>query len=374
MRSTEITMPGDPIEAVVHPDPYPYYAQLRRERPLYFDTGLGLWVATTAAAVEAALEEPRLRVRPVAEQVPAALVGTPAGEVFARLVRMNDGDFHARHKPAVREATGRFTLDQVGRAAAEAALDLAERVDANELLGALPVQVMARLLGVRGALLDTTTRWVDEFVQGIAARASAQAVARANDAARELMAQGEAMGLDPVQSANRIALMQQALDATAGLLGNAVRHWHLRPRLGADAAPQSWRSFVAEVARWDAPIQNTRRFAASELTVDGRRIAAGQGVLLLLASANRDGALNRDPDAFDANRIDRRSLGFGGGAHACPAEASAVEIASAGLRALHARGSLDRLFGRCTGFRPLANARIPFFSNLKEGRNGFSDL
>jgi cytochrome P450 len=361
MAMPETGEPCHPVDAVVHTDPYPYYARLRREQPLYFDADLGSWVATSAAAVEAALGHPQLGVRPPDEPVPRALAGTPAGEVFGRLVRMNDGDFHARHKPEVRRAADRFTPQKVADASAQAALDLASRVDANALLTAMPTQAMARLLGVPRDLLDRTVSWVDAFVQGIGAQASAQAVTRASDAARELMAQGEAQGLDTVQSANRIALMQQSADATAGLLGNAVRHLRMVGEPGRDASPEAWLSFAAEVARWDAPVQNTRRFAAAALTLAGRSIAKGHGVLLVLASANRDEMLNRDPDAFDVARRDRRSMSFGSGAHACPAEVFAVGIAAAGLRALGTLGPLDRLFGRCTGFRPLPNARIPVF-------------
>ena len=361
---TEIDEPLDPITAVVHPDPYPYYARLRRERPLYLDSGLGLWVAATHETVEAALNQPALRVRPPAEPVPRALVGTPAGEVFARLVRMNDGDFHSRHKPAVQQAAGRLPLAEVAQAAATAALDLAARLDANALISALPVQAMARLLRVPAGLLHATTRWVEDFVQGIAPQASAEVLTRANQAAIQLMAQGEAQGLDAVQSANRIAMMQQALDATAGLLGNTVRLLRDRPELVADAPSlDAWRAIVAEVVRWDAPVQNTRRFAAADLTLAGQAIAQGQGVLLLLASANRDETLNRDPDVFDPARIQRRSMSFGAGAHGCPGEAIAIEIAAAGLQALQAARPLDDLFGSCTGFRPLANARIPVFAN-----------
>ena len=349
--------------AVVHPDPYPYYARLRRERPLYLDSGLGLWVAATHEAVEAALNHPALRVRPPAEPVPRALVGTPAGEVFARLVRMNDGDFHVRHKPAVEQAARRFSLADVGQAAQTAALDLAARVDANALLTALPVQAVARLLRVPPSLLEATTRWVQEFVQGIAPQASAETITRANEAAVQLMAQGEAQGLDAVQSANRIAMMQQSLDATAGLVGNTVRLLRDRPELIAGAPKlETWRAIVAEVARWDAPVQNTRRFAAADLTLAGQAIAQGQGVLLLLASANRDQALNRDPDVFDPARTERRSMSFGAGVHGCPGEAIAIEIAAAGLQALHSARPLNELFGPCTGFRPLANARIPVFA------------
>lgn len=38
--------PTDPLQAVTHADPYPYYAALARDRPLYRDARLGLWVAS----------------------------------------------------------------------------------------------------------------------------------------------------------------------------------------------------------------------------------------------------------------------------------------------------------------------------------------
>jgi cytochrome P450 len=357
-----MAQPGNVLEAVVHPDPYPYYASLRRARPLFFDASLGLWVATTCEVVQAALRHPALRVRPPAEPVPRTLAGTPAGKVFAHLVRMNDGKVHARHRPGVDRSASRFTMAQVARAAADAASDLGPRLGANALLSALPVQAMARLIGVPAALLDSTVDWVESFVQGIAPRASATAVNGANEAVLELIAQGEAQGLDAVQSANRIALMQQSLDATAGLIGNTVRLLRQRPELGtAWPSPHALRNIVAEVARWDSPVQNTRRFAAADLMLAGRPIAQGEGVVLVLGSANRDEALGRNPDVFDANRRDRCSLSFGAGTHACPGEAIAVEIAAAGLRALAAAGSLDRIFGRGTGFRLSTNARIPVF-------------
>ncbi|MEO5672449.1 MAG: cytochrome P450 [Ramlibacter sp.] len=353
--------PANALEAVVHPDPYAWYARLRAQRALGFDAGLGLWVAATHEVVDAGLRHPLLHVRPSAEPVPRNLVGTHAGEVFGNLVRMNDGEFHARHKPAVKHAAGRFTLDQVGDAAIEAAQTLAPRGNANAFMTSLPVQVMARLLDVPLPQLEATTRWVDEFVQGLGAQASSQALACASEAARALMAQGQAQGLDEVAAANRIALMQQALDATAGLLGNTVLLLRQRPHLAPGATAPEWRAVVAEVARWDSPVHNTRRYAWADLELHGQFIAKGQGVLLLLASANRDAEFNRDPDVFDPSRADRRSMSFGAGLHACPGEAIALEIAAAALRTLTVTGQLEGLFGRHAGYRPLPNARIPVF-------------
>ncbi|MDP3829255.1 MAG: cytochrome P450, partial [Polaromonas sp.] len=106
----DAAFPRDAVEAVTHPDPFPFYRLLRQERPLFFDRHLGLWVASSHAAVSAALAHPALRVRPPAEPVPPALQGRAAGEVFAQLVRMTDGSFHAVHKPDVERVARRWTL------------------------------------------------------------------------------------------------------------------------------------------------------------------------------------------------------------------------------------------------------------------------
>lgn len=355
--------PANPVAAVTHPDPWPYYRRLREERPLYFDESLGFWVASSHAVISEALHLPALQVRPPGEAVPAALQGTPAGDVFARLVRMTDGAFHALHKPSVERATRRWTLADVARAAEAAAADLLPRVGANALLSLLPVQTMARLLAVPVAQIDVTCGWVQAFVQGVAPGASEQAVALASEAAQALMAQGQAGGLDAVQAANRIALMQQALDATAGLLGHAALMLaaHPRPASVADGPVQAMRDFVAEVERHQAPIQNTRRFAAQALQLAGQAVGEGQGVLLVLASGNRDPALNRRPDDFDPQRSESRSLGFGAGVHACPGAGIAIEIVAACAIWARAGGRFDSYFGGQTGFRPLGNARIPVF-------------
>src|SRR5262249_57507289 len=68
--------PRDPIAAVTHSDPYPYYAQLVATRPFHRDDTLGLWVACSAAAVTDVLGHPACRVRPPSEPVPRPLPGS----------------------------------------------------------------------------------------------------------------------------------------------------------------------------------------------------------------------------------------------------------------------------------------------------------
>src|SRR3954451_15264079 len=108
--------PSDPIAAVTHRDPYPYYARLAAERPISHDASLGLWVAASAEAVTAVLASDLCRVRPPAEPVPRALVGSPAGEIFRHLVRMNDGPLHDSCREAVSAMLGKIGEAQAATA------------------------------------------------------------------------------------------------------------------------------------------------------------------------------------------------------------------------------------------------------------------
>lgn len=102
-----------PLEAATHVDPYPYYAQLRQKNDLYFDSGLGLWVACAASAVEAILQHPDCRVRPAHEPVPPAIAKGAAGRVFAGLMRMNEGTHHQCPRAVIEPALLEVPADQV---------------------------------------------------------------------------------------------------------------------------------------------------------------------------------------------------------------------------------------------------------------------
>jgi cytochrome P450 len=379
-------MPTDPIAAVTHADPYPYYAQLRAGPPLAWHAPLRLWVASRADVVESLLlAHDALRVRPEGEPVPRAIAGSPAGEVFGHLVRMNDGAAHTAHKPALQRALAGLDL----RAAHAAALDVARRVPERplaDLLFAMPVQAVAHLLGFAPAALPQVEAWMREFVACLSPLSSAPQLARASDAAAALMSRFEAMAasappreatlLAAVRAeasgganmprallANLVGLLSQTCDATAGLLGNSLAALASEP--GAREAartPEGLQAVVEETARHDAPVQNTRRFVVAPVRIAGVPLAPGVAVLLVLGAANRDPVLNPDPDRFMPLRTARRLLGFGHGAHACPGQSLACTLAAAGLEALLARGvDLDALRARGWHYRPSANARIPVF-------------
>lgn len=72
----------DPIASVTHPDPYPFYAALVDEKPLYYDEVLHLWIASSAEAVTDVLNSELCHARPAAEPIPRPLVGSIAGKIF----------------------------------------------------------------------------------------------------------------------------------------------------------------------------------------------------------------------------------------------------------------------------------------------------
>src|SRR5262249_55535989 len=84
------------------------------------------------------------------------------------------------------------------------------------------------------------------------------------------------------------------------------------------------------VCRFDPGTSSTLRFMARDGVIAGHRLRHGDMIIVLLAAANRDPALNPEPDEFDIHRADRKYLEFGAGRHACPADGLApliVEIA-----------------------------------------------
>jgi cytochrome P450 len=355
--------PRDPIVAVTHPDPYPYYRDLVTRAPIYRDDALGLWVVSSAAAVTAALTSEVCRVRPAGEPVPAALVGSAAGELFARLVRMNDGTTHAILKPRVSAVLAAFDGTLVLEHARRHARALAERGGIGHLIVRLPVYVLASLLGVADERLEDATRWTADLARCFAPGPTSAHVAAGALAARELCALLAARGRDgdDVAVANGVGFLFQSYDATAGLIGNTLvalgRYPEVFARVMRDA--ELIAAVVREVVRFDAPVQNTRRFLAHDSMVASRPMKGGEGILVVLAAANHDAAANPSPERFEPFRAERRAFTFGVGPHACPGESVAVAIACAGVEALLAAGVDPGRLAADVRYRPAPNVRIP---------------
>ena len=370
----------------MHADPYPFYAQLRAGPPLMWNEKLRVWVASRADAIESVLlVHGALRVRPAAEPVPRAIAGSPAGEVFGHLVRMNDGAAHQAHRPALQRALAGLDLNAVHAAALRVARNV-PMAPLSDALFSMPMQAVAQLLGFADEALPQVDRWMRDFVGSLSPLSTADQLQAASTAAGELMTRfelltasapprngtllaavlaesGAGTPLSRSLLANLVGLLSQTCDATAGLLGNSLIALMREPSLRQAARTRDGlQAIVDETARHDPSVHNTRRFAVEPIAIAGTPLAAGDAVLLVLAAANRDPAFNPEPDRFQLIRERRRMLGFGHGMHACPGQALACTLAAAGLDALlNRQPDLDAIRARGWSYRPSANARIPVF-------------
>lgn len=357
--------PSHPLAAVTHPDPYPYYAALARGRPLYREPALGLWIACHPDAIRAVMRDPAARVRPADAPVPPALCPGPAGTLFGRFVRMNDGAAHARAKALLADFIQEQDAQPSPPGWPEAGPAHAAAVD--RYLAAAPVHAQAAFLGLPPALHADCAADIGAFLSALPGTAGSAQVAAAHAAAerlqfrleshllapqaapalRRLREAGERAGLAPaLLAANLAGLLFQSCEAGAGLLGNALV---LAGRRGVhgpvtDAAA---RALVDEVLRKDPPVHNTRRFLAAGIETGGQRIEAGQTVLLVLAAAAM-----AEPEA---------GWPFGALGHACPGAGLARRHAASALSHLLRAGADAPALAARFRYRPLPNARVPQF-------------
>ena len=83
------------------------------------------------------------------------------------------------------------------------------------------------------------------------------------------------------------------------------------------ATPELIDSAVEEVLRWVTPLNNFFRMALTDDVVGGQPIAAGDRIIMLYPSANRDESVFNDPFAFNIHRNPNPHLSFGFGTHLC---------------------------------------------------------
>lgn len=381
-----------PFEAPTHGDPYGYYATLRQHKDLFFDAELGVWIASGAHAVEAILAHPDCRVRPLHESVPAAIAQGAAGRVFGRLMRMNEGPQHRCPRSAIAPALAAIDKERVAQAVSHVRATLNEPItDPDALMFTLPVCVVAHLMGLPSTRLHEASTLTRKFVACLSPLSDHVQLQQAHGAASQLERLMSALLNEPVGDsplladilrergsaewddpnaliANLIGLMSQTCEATAGLIGNTLIALQSHPELMAaqPLTPGHVADLVAEVARYDSPVQNTRRFVAKRCTIGDSVLEEGDTVVVLLASANRDPAANPDPDRLLLQRSHRRTFSFGSGRHECPGQQLALTLATeaVSLWLQHPPSSPYRPYQ--WRYLPSLNGRIPTFYFAQE--------
>jgi cytochrome P450 len=360
----------NPLARASRADPYSAYRRLRERDPVHRSPLIGGWILFAYRDVAPALRDARLssddRLLRRHARLRARLLRRGALDADARpsMLRLDPPD-HTRLRALVQRAfTPRAIAQLEARVQehAERLLDAQRGRPELELIGALahplPVIVIAELLGVSPQDRPHFRRW-SAALAGSLGRPRVDAVRRATLAARELRAYFErAQEREREPGADLIAVLQAAERAgelspeerTSMLIlllvaGNeTTTHWignaalallqHPGELEALRAEPTRLEAVLDEVLRYESPVQATARVAREDLEIGGRRVRAGEQLLLLLGSANRDPEQFPDPDCFQSARTARSHLAFGLGRHGCLGAALARLEARAALGAL----------------------------------------
>lgn len=354
-------------------DPFTMYAQLREQDPVHHADGPGggYWVLSRFADVHEAARDtgrfssaegltfyPQERDRALLRDVaPMVMLDPPGHTEFRRLVSRG---FTPRSVAALEPQVRSFVVERLERLRAEGEGDVVE-----ELFKPLPSMVVAHYLGVPPEDRGRFDAWTQAIVAATAsgdAMQAPEAVSELFEYFRGLVARRrEDPGDDTVshlvaaaEEGEEVPLLRVlgfcftmitgGNDTTTGMLGGSAElltaHRGQRERLLRD--PGLVPDAVEELLRLTSPVQGLARTTTEDVTIRGTTIPAGETVLLLYGSANRDAEeFGPDAEELDVARRPRRILSFGHGAHHCLGAAAAR---------LQARVTLEELLARCPEF------------------------
>ena len=364
----------NPLSRSVIQNPYETYARLRRHSPVHRSAILGSWVLTRYEDVlVAARDHTRFSNNPRWRETTRSVL-PPAPDDYSIL--LVDPPEHTRLRRCAAKAFTRARLKALDETIAHTAAELIERAERRraidwmtEVAEPLAMRVMLAMMGIsrseysrwevwsrrRARLLEviaTRRERSAAHVTGSEIRRYFMTLLRQRTQSREddaistlarLAAAGE--GISMVEACDMLSvLMIAGNETTTNLIGNGmlalVRNREQIQRLREE--PELVRDAVNEMLRFDSPVQTDFRIAKADVTLRGRLIKTGDGVILLTGSANRDEAAFENPDTFDITRKGPRHASFGHGVHQCiGAELARMEASAIFTEALRTLGTIE---------------------------------
>lgn len=349
-------MEFDPYSTEFFESPWEVYRWLRDEAPTYHNERLGFWalsryadcveacrdVATYTSSKGITLDQ--LRSSAFRDVPPEAasiiMIDPPMHERMRKLVnRAFTPRRVAEWEPIVERVIGGL-LDE---------LDGAERFDVvQDLSGPFPVEVVCEIVGVPAGDRQQIRHWTDAmlvreadnpFPDDAGIEAAIAAMGYLEELVRERRAHpqddmithlveaeveredGTVERLDDLEVTRFVSLLTMAgAETVTKLVGNGVLAFDEHPdqlaKLQSD--PGLAPAAVEELLRYRAPSQYQGRCSTTDREFNGVTIPAGQPVLILTGSANRDPRAYERPDELDIERTGAPlGISFGHGIHYC---------------------------------------------------------
>jgi cytochrome P450 len=360
----------NPFDDATRRDPFPIYANARREHPVYPHPEFPIVSVFRYGDIMGILKDPKTwssRFPPPPgfeeEETPdASLLGQDPPE-HDRLRSLVNQAFTPR---IIRLLEPR--MEQIANELLDIAVEQGEVDFVEALTYPLPVIVIAEMIGVPSEDRAKFKHWSDVAVEdlgsGLFVPPSKERMEERRPIFDEMGAYfadlAEKRRLDPrddllsglvraevegskLTHDEMITMLTLLLvagnETTTTLIGNAVLELLDHPgeleRLRADAGLLP--SAVEEILRHSSPVQLDPRRATSDIELHGQTIRQDQIVVCWLGSANRDEAVFPDPESFDVGRKENRHLAFGFGPHYCLGSNLARMEALVALRTLLAR-------------------------------------
>lgn len=379
-------------------DPFPAYAELRREEPVMFDERIGYYVVSRYDDVKATFEDWESFSSENA-QAPVRPMGAPAKKIMeeggftaysglsarvppehTRLRTVASKAFTPRRykvlEPAIRENVD-IMIDKM-LAAGEPGDIL------SDIANDLPTITILTLFGVPISRIPEIKKWsgsralmtwaelTDEeqiphahnlveywnFCQEVVANNKANP-GQDNLADDLLKLQAEGNDISDHEIASLLySMLFAGHETTTTLISNSLRMLLSNPETYQALVedPEKIPGAIDEVLRMAGSIVAWRRKATRDAEIAGVKIPEGSGVLLLMGSANRDASVFENPDVFDIGRENARNhMSFGYGIHFCLGNL---------LAKLQGKVALEEITKKIPTLRLMPGADINFIENL----------
>jgi cytochrome P450 PksS len=362
-------------------DPYPFYARLRAEAPVFRVTlpdKQTAWLVTRYDDVAMVLRDEGFAKDRANALTPEQLAKQPWIPAFVRPLMRNmldlDKQDHDRLRALVQKAFTPRLVEQMRpriQVLTEELLDAVRGRAQMDLIRdyalPLPTTIIAEMLGVpvkdrhkfhrwsKALFVISASRWgmikaipsvwlfmryIRKFIQSRRADPRddlVSALVQAEEA-------GEKLSEDELL-AMIMLLLVAGHETTVNLIGNGtlalLEHPEQREKLRSD--PALIKPAVEELLRFHSPVEMaTERFPREDITIAGVTIPRGEMVFAAIASANRDERQFVHPDTLDITREPNKHLAFGQGAHFC---------LGAPLARLEGQVALNTLLRRAAGLR-----------------------
>jgi cholest-4-en-3-one 26-monooxygenase len=323
-------------------DPYPALAWLRRHAPVYLDRRNDVIGITRYEDIRRVSRDPDL--------FSSAGGIRPETGPFPYMIDMDAPEHRRRRRLVNWGFTPKRVADAEGgiRDSCDAILDRvceAGHCDfVRDVAAPLPMIVIGDMLGVAPEDRDDLLRWSDDMLKSLGSDDEVLLTAAMNAALEyrtyllERVAERRTSGDD----SDLIGTLVHAEVDGERLDDESLVYETLLILVGGDETtrhvisggmealarrPAMWQALiedrsllpdaVEEMLRWVTPIKNMCRTATRDTELRGQAIRAGQKLMLLYPSANRDEDVFADPDEFDIRRSPNEHLAFGVGAHFC---------------------------------------------------------